>query len=709
MIQNLSLQNFRKVVSDEMTFLPGMNILRGANEISKTTRVEALVYAMFGTKALRTSIDDCVTWGCDVKSLKVSVTLRLGGEGYTITRSKGGAEVVKNGSVFVTGQTEVSNFVAQLIGADAATAAKLFLAGQNSIRGALEEGPKALAQMIEELAGFSAFDQILEAASQKLALGSPSLLEERLKGATATLAAATEALPAAQDEAAHVAEVATLTKQIEEARNSIAPLAKISDELTVKHRDASAKFVRKMDMQQAASLAADAYKAAEVQVEALREAAAVEVEVSAIERLKTQIAEADNYESRKIAYDKFLALPDGMRCETPEAIFEKDAIEGGAARKSHEKRLSEIDSALSKLAFQRINHDKCDKCGQDITHLTTVKETNDRVDAETARLNAERALVQVRVDAAVELDNWVSATRSFAAKFNAGMRGIESFVSLDDTTYPPSAVWVGSTPTNPAPHAPRRELEELKVKVKGVEAAKAKLELALEQAAKAEGVSKRAIDALAAVDAPDSAEILRLTKECEQALIKAQAAEGHVILLTQQVGMIQQSFNQAKQLWASAQARITDAQAVIDACNKDLGSLGFNNALVKKLRTIRPMIADRLWSTVLASVSVMFSQIRGEASIVTKEKAGFIVNGQAVESLSGSTLDALGLALRCALIRTFIPNCGLLVLDEVAAGMDETRTQAMLGFLQGLGMEQVLLVTHEEISSAIADNIIELI
>jgi len=136
--------------------------------------------------------------------------------------------------------------------------------------------------------------------------------------------------------------------------------------------------------------------------------------------------------------------------------------------------------------------------------------------------------------------------------------------------------------------------------------------------------------------------------------------------------------------------------------------LAFNNALVKKLRTIRPLIANKLWSTVLASVSVMFSQMRGEESWVTKEKGGFCVNGQAVESLSGSTLDILGLAIRCSLLRTFLPQCGLLVLDEPCAAADASRTEAMLGFMKSVDFQQTLLVSHEDVSESIADNLIQL-
>ena len=127
--------------------------------------------------------------------------------------------------------------------------------------------------------------------------------------------------------------------------------------------------------------------------------------------------------------------------------------------------------------------------------------------------------------------------------------------------------------------------------------------------------------------------------------------------------------------WKKLETELSSSD--IDECKADLGSLSFNNNLVKRLRAIRPIITNKVWSSVLASVSVMFSQMRGEPSVVTKETSGFFVNGQAVASLSGSTLDLLGLALRVALTATL---CGVLAAvapARRAAAMDPAQAIRM--------------------------------
>jgi exonuclease SbcC len=153
MLNKLTLQYFRRHESLSIDFTTGINVIRGANEAGKTTIHQAISYALFGAKALGQPIDEVVTWGIEPRKLKVTLVLTVGGVKHTFTRSKGSAEVVVDlfNGPFVTGQIEVSNFAASLLGADATSASKLLMASQNGIRGALEEGPKALSEMIEDL------------------------------------------------------------------------------------------------------------------------------------------------------------------------------------------------------------------------------------------------------------------------------------------------------------------------------------------------------------------------------------------------------------------------------------------------------------------------------------------------------------------------------------------------------------------------------
>jgi DNA repair exonuclease SbcCD ATPase subunit len=158
----------------------------------------------------------------------------------------------------------------------------------------------------------------------------------------------------------------------------------------------------------------------------------------------------------------------------------------------------------------------------------------------------------------------------------------------------------------------------------------------------------------------------------------------------------------------SCMTRLNLAKMRIDEYTKDIEAVGFNNALLKKMRAIKPLVTDHLWGSVLAAVSQFFTQLRGEASVVTKDSDGFKVNGASVKSLSGSTLDVLALAVRVALTKTFIPNSSMLILDECAAACDKDRTSNLLGFLAATHFRQIILASHDELSLSVADNVLDL-
>ena len=116
----------------------------------------------------------------------------------------------------------------------------------------------------------------------------------------------------------------------------------------------------------------------------------------------------------------------------------------------------------------------------------------------------------------------------------------------------------------------------------------------------------------------------------------------------------------------------------------------------------------KVWSVVLASVSHYFSDMRGTPSIVTRDDEGFKVNSKSIVGLSGSTLDILGLAIRVALMRTFLPSLSFLQLDEPASGCDDDRETAMLGLITACKFDQILLVTHSTLADAFSSNVISL-
>lgn len=708
MLNSLKLRCFRQHTDRTIEFSNGINAIRGANESGKSSILEAVGYCLFGARSLRTPIEQAVTWGEDAKRLQVVLTLTVEGTQYIISRSKAGAEVVVNDRVFVTGQNEVTNFASKILGADSGAASRLMLAGQNSIRGALEEGPKALSQMIEDLAGFTVFDQILESANTLLLLGPTASTEQRLKAAEAVLESATANLAPQPDAALYEKEVRDLQEASEFATSSL-PFMREALEVTTKSwQDASALYLKRNQMAEEVERKKRQAEEADAAAAALAPAAKRVVDVSSIETLNLRIKEGQEYDKTLKAYKEFQSLPVGPVWKGSEEGFQSEVVANANAIRALEMEDARLEFELKTLRNQLFDTDTCNKCGQKLSNAKDIETHNERLDRLIRAVESKRVVLAPKM--AVEERDKVrfKEIAAHAADYNRAAGRLGYYVKCVEGSYPMSVEWCGRVPDKEAPDVPalQRELRSIEADVRAVESAKAKLELAVEQAQQAHVAYREASRLLREFVSPSSEDVIALNEERNRVLVAVGDTERKIVEYGERIREATKEFQHATELWQLTQSRVTDAERTIAECKADLEVLTFNNALVKKLRTIRPVIAAKLWNTVLASVSVMFSTMRKEESWVTKEKSGFMVNGQAVESLSGSTLDILGLAIRCAMLRTFLPQCGLLVLDEPGHGCDSERIESMLGFLKGVNFQQTLLVSHEEVSESVADNLI---
>jgi len=174
------------------------------------------------------------------------------------------------------------------------------------------------------------------------------------------------------------------------------------------------------------------------------------------------------------------------------------------------------------------------------------------------------------------------------------------------------------------------------------------------------------------------------------------------------VTQAQHKLDTAKLVLASAKlAWETAVESKLETQNL-LAQYNTNNTLIKRLREVRPIVARKLWNSVLSAVSTYFSTLRGTPSIVTRTDNGFLIDGRPVAAFSGSTKDCLGLAIRMTLQKTFLGSLDFMLCDEPAAASDDTREAAMLGLIATCGFSQVVLVTHSDLADSFAANIIRI-
>lgn len=706
MIKSIELTNFGKHRHLATTFGPGMTALRGANEAGKSTLLRGIAYAMFGTEALPQSLEDTVTWDEEVNTLKVVLKIEVDGVDYTIKRGKSGAELRYEGGS-VTGQRDVTRFLCEKMRTDPKVAHYLVLSNQNQIRGALEEGSAKTSQLIEQLARMEELDNIIDMIQSDLPTGNTRAIESVIESAEQALAdAKARSLPDVVALQAHVESAEQVAEAAKQANESAE-----RDAADKKERASTLKnqFQRRLDA--ASELSAARLKVSRLEQEEadiLESPTRSESEIIAeIERTQEQKANVDVVLRRRSAYEKFKELPSMEYDTMPMEQFE-------AERNDVTDRLAKLSQHIpaqrARVSILESNrqHGSCSFCGQDFSDVPEVAKRNQDIDRELDALAKELVdLVKQLAETRDEADLYSVAADETAALLLAAGR-IDEYVSVDRGVFPPTVTWNGDVPDFgdlPEYDTLLKELrDELKVarqRERDLMEVLAKVRAASEEVSLCTSRLEQTIEVL--VQDVEEAE-----REAAQATEHQKSTSWAYNAALQGLSLARSNLQVAKREVEMHEQAVTQAEDALETQRKVLKDMQFNNQLLKDVRAARPKVADALWNLVLTTVSAYFSEMRGEESVVTKDKGGFKVNGREVPALSGSTLDILGLAMRVALTRTFLPSAPFIVLDEPAAACDEQRTNNMLAFIAGAGVEQVILCSHDGSSVAVSDAVLEL-
>jgi DNA repair exonuclease SbcCD ATPase subunit len=706
MIKKLTTKNFRKLTDHTFDFTGGLNAILAPNEAGKSTLLEAIAYAMFGIKACREEIAKVVTWGQAEKTLKVELVLEIDGVEYTIKRGKSGAEVNYGEDGKVVGQGEVSTFVANLLGANVDSAGRLMIAKQGAIRGALDAGAAKTMELIEDLADFGVIDRVVDLIQSNCVTGPTQVAEDRVGRAQQALTD-TKAAVVAVDPEASKAKVAELQALIVSRQAQIAvwePEFKASEEAV---RAAQVAKQSRDSLKSQLASAQNNHLVHRQQLKDAQQAACAGPDPSTVSNLRGEVNNAEKHARTFLAWQGLQALV------YPEAFWEGNragldaelARETGYAKdKAAERGQLLADNRV--LEAKRITGSVCGFCKQDTSQFPEVAATNAQIEADLAKNLARISVLEGQVREHSNNVADLQGVLKLSKPFEAYAAKYAEYVRVEDTDVPPRLFWVGTPPGD-------------------VNAAGLRLQLqALERQQDAATKAAARVEALTTTLTEDEARIGQLQAEIEKCAVAdslPQLRETHEAVAAQynqrvndvtefkfELSQVEHKQAAALQAYERQMHEVAKAEKALEDAERELKAQEFNNALIKRIRLARPKIADKLWTIVLSSVSGYFSQMRSQQSVVTREANDFRVDGQSIGGLSGSTLDILGLAIRLALTRTFLPTVPFLILDEPAAAMDEERTNATLGFLVAAGFKQTLLVTHDATSETVANNLVTL-
>jgi hypothetical protein len=428
--------------------------------------------------------------------------------------------------------------------------------------------------------------------------------------------------------------------------------------------------------------------------------------IAYLRRWKASFAQLQERMKGKAAVEA-ISYPEENFWEGDLASFDAEVKRSCTALANLTDRLRNTETDIRMKKAEIVAAGTCGHCGQDFSQLPAAVEKNAQLTAAVAAL--EQLCVGVRAEIAEEkvIQQALEACAKDHQRIQNALARFGEDVAWDTNVVPFRPRWAmpGVEPKDLEPARMESELAgllaqenqraiwetTLKIRTEAVERSLTAYETA--KAKLTEGIP--GVDELPALEA-----------ECER-LNEAYSTLYASLSQTQtEAAEIMARVSAAKATYAAAAARVEQVRAAKAEAEKMIDEIAFNNALKKRVAAARPVIANKLWSMVLTAVSRYFSQMRGTESLVTKDGDGFKVDGKCIEALSGSTLDILGLAIRLALVRTFLPHTPLLILDEPSAACDTARTEAMMGFLVSCGFDQMLLVTHEDMSEKVAENLI---
>lgn len=169
MIKEIRLLNWRSHQDSTLTFSKGTNLLIGMMGSGKSSILDGISFALFGTfpalERRKLKLDDIIR--LNEKEAKVTLSLEWGGLTYKIERviirtkksTSSSASLFKNNQMLESGTRSVSSYIEELLGIDYDLFTRAIYAEQNNIDYFLNLDPRRRKQEIDRLLGLDRFEE----------------------------------------------------------------------------------------------------------------------------------------------------------------------------------------------------------------------------------------------------------------------------------------------------------------------------------------------------------------------------------------------------------------------------------------------------------------------------------------------------------------------------------------------------------------------
>lgn len=446
MLNQITLHHFRQFEHKVVNFEPGNTSLRGANEGGKSTVIEGFLYLLGGAKACRNN--DFVKWNSKATQCKVEALMTLQGTQIRAVRGKSGAEIYvprNNPQPTVTGQTEVTNWFSEQMGASLDVVQKMCFANQKEIGGLLDEGNSKVVEFIEDMSGLGIVEFFINKIQATGKVGVTTALVERANDDRERY----EMLAGiSYDEAIerNDAEIGPLKSQAEGYRSLVAAeeyalkedreaLRKVTT-YTADLRNAHSALAHAAGQENAAAKSLEAAKAA---LQAARYEDAIDADLEAAQERQRNADDIATRRKLKAAADAW-PEPEAEWDEGADALTRFIETHRNAANRAA-RQIAEARQGIAVAKAQMVTSSACGLCGKDVSEFPDTKRKNAELIARIGVLEAEKNAALARGG---EYSDSVSAGESVlnAPTFKAALTRPDLF-EVDHKYVPPRFKWIG--------------------------------------------------------------------------------------------------------------------------------------------------------------------------------------------------------------------------------------------------------------------------
>lgn len=753
---SLSTVNFKKLGTFQCDFTLGLNVIAGDNAQGKSTTLQAIEAALFGTTVVPGKKENIATWGQTKFSIELRFKLHPGNEFYILTRTGTSAKLVrdwhtqvgeiKEPEIVANGTNPVTLMIEDLLGLSGKDWNLFVQSKQGSSAGILDFGAAALNRKVEEFAGVDLIDKV-QAEAQRQAVQNTShadahtVSEEDIKAAYDECQAASEAKQlaginveaAVQELEAHGSFALEQPPATEPMRQAIRDVDTLSNkigvaEVQVKNMqervDEAKKRLEGRELQDAAALQAELQKAKTAGGELAVAEKNLQEEASHRKAVQQDTDESDllldtrqgefNANWAEFDEDASQAVVDKMNIDIPAAEVELAARqeEVGKAKGAYDNLLMLSDGAVCPTCQRaKEDHDPV-KLAAEAEEARVYWESCKTSTAEyQTSINSVKADLKGRVETLAAYNKAAAAVDSASEGYKANTEALGKLRKAEDIQKDLEAATAALT-------ASREAYAELNAKLKGVTAANEAFNTdkdALTKAEKALNENEVTLQLLndqleAMPEPPTDAELAAAVKaeaDYQAALTSFNSVKQ---ALTFAVTEAQSAHRFAEQAYATAEAKVEQHKASAVKALEFATLAKKYSRLVQFLRDRRQAYLKEVWDTIMgvAGKLVRIASKDTITAISNDEGEFFYVEDGTLAptaSASGAQKAMIGVSLRVGLARALYGKDSLLSFDEPTESCREHNAASLAAMIAG-SAKQVLLITHRETDQALAQNII---